>query len=181
MTLHHALTEGDKAFLARAPMFFLASVDPDGRPDCSYKGGLPGFVRSIGDTELAFPDYDGNGMFRSLGNMLLNPHIGMLFIDFEHPDRMRINGSATVHTEDPLLDEYPGARMIVRVTDLHIFPNCPRYIHAMRLEKYSVYAPHYGYEPPVPDWKRAVEFRDALPRPELSGRKDTRGEGDDHG
>jgi hypothetical protein len=98
----------------------------------------------------------------------------MLFIDFEHPDRMRVNGTATVHTEDPLIDEYPGARMIVRVSDLQIFPNCPRYIHAMRLEKYSVYAPHFGYEPPVPDWKRAEEFRDALPRPELAGRKPAR-------
>jgi predicted pyridoxine 5'-phosphate oxidase superfamily flavin-nucleotide-binding protein len=176
VTLHHSLTEGDKAFLARASMFFLASVDPDGYPDCSYKGGLPGFVRPITDTQIAFPDYDGNGMFRSLGNVLLNPHVGLLFIDFEHPDRMRINGSATVHTEDPLLDEYPGARMIVRVEDLVIFPNCPRYIHTMRLERYSVYAPRYGYEPPTPDWKNQSEFRDALPREGLAGRKDNRGE-----
>jgi predicted pyridoxine 5'-phosphate oxidase superfamily flavin-nucleotide-binding protein len=179
VTLHQTLTEGDKAFLARASMFFLATADPDGYPDCSYKGGLPGFVQSIGDSQVAFPDYDGNGMFRSLGNIRLNPHIGMLFIDFQHPDRMRINGSATVHMEDPLLDEYPGARMIVRVTDLQIFPNCPRYIHTMRLERYSVYAPKYGYVPPEPDWKRDSEFRDALPRPELSGRKDTRVEGDE--
>jgi len=172
VTLHHTLTEGDKAFVARSSMFFLATVDLDGYPECSYKGGTPGFVRTIGDNQLAFPDYDGNGMFRSLGNMLLNSHVGLLFVDFEHPDRMRINGSATVHMEDPLLDAYPGARMIVRVDELVIFPNCPRYVHTMKLEKLSIYAPRYDYQPPTPDWKRMDEFRDALPEPGLAVRKD---------
>jgi predicted pyridoxine 5'-phosphate oxidase superfamily flavin-nucleotide-binding protein len=149
-------------------MFFLATADAEGRPDCSYKGGMPGFVRVLNSNTLAFPDYDGNGMFRSLGNILVNPHVGMLFIDFEHPDRMRINGAATVHDDDPLLSEYPGAQLIVRVQAEQIFPNCPRYIHKMQIIKYSVYAPRLGYTPPEPEWKQMEEFRDALPDPHKS-------------
>ena len=146
-------------------MFFLATADADGRPDCSYKGGMPGFVRIITPTTLAFPDYDGNGMFKSLGNILVNPHVGMLFIDFEHPDRMRVNGTATVHDDDPLLPEYPGAQLIIRVQAEQIFPNCPRYIHKMQIVNYSVYAPRLDYTPPEPEWKQMEEFRDALPDP----------------
>ena len=101
---------------------------------------MPGFVRVLNSNTLAFPDYDGNGMFKSLGNILVNPHVGMLFIDFEHPDRMRINGTATVHDDDPLLSEYPGAQLIIRIQAEQIFPNCPRYIHKMQVVKYSVYA-----------------------------------------
>jgi predicted pyridoxine 5'-phosphate oxidase superfamily flavin-nucleotide-binding protein len=161
--VHKALTEEDRAFIERSPMFFLATADGEGRPDCSYKGGMPGFVRVLTSTTLAFPDYDGNGMFKSLGNMLVNPHVGMLFIDFEHPGRMRINGMATVHADDPLLSEYPGARLIVRVQAEQVFPNCPRYIHKMQIIKYSVYTPRLDYTPPEPEWKQLEEFRDALP------------------
>lgn len=162
-TVHGTFTENDCAFIARSPMFFLATADAEGRPDCSYKGGMPGFVRVLTPTTLAFPDYDGNGMFKSLGNMLVNQHVGMLFIDFEHPGRMRINGIATVHADDPLLSEYPGARLIVRVQAEQIFPNCPRYIHQMQVIKYSVYTPRLDYTPPEPEWKQMEEFRDALP------------------
>ena len=128
-TVHDAFTETDRAFIESSPMFFLATVDAEGCPDCSYKGGMPGFVRVLNPNTLAFPDYDGNGMFKSLGNILVNPHVGMLFIDFEHPDRMRINGTATARDDDPLLSEYPGAQLIIRVQAEQIFPNCPRYIH----------------------------------------------------
>src|SRR5208337_1817106 len=131
-------------------------------PECSYKGGLPGFVRILDDRTLAFPDYDGNGMFRSLGNILANPRIGLLFINFEDPDRLRINGLATVHRNHPLAT-FPDAKLIIRVKAQRIFPNCPRYIHEMKLMKYSVYAPHRKYVPPVPEWKKLPEFKDALP------------------
>jgi predicted pyridoxine 5'-phosphate oxidase superfamily flavin-nucleotide-binding protein len=167
-TVHETFTEEDRAFFARSPMFFLASADAEGRPDCSYKGGMPGFVRVLNATTLAFPDYDGNGMFKSLGNMRVNPHVGMLFIDFEHPGRMRINGTATVHHDDPLLPEYPGAQLIIRIQAEQIFPNCPRYIHTMQIVKYSVYTPRLGYTPPEPEWKQMEEFRDALPDPHKS-------------
>jgi predicted pyridoxine 5'-phosphate oxidase superfamily flavin-nucleotide-binding protein len=164
-TVHHTFTDQDRAFIERSPMFFLATADAAGHPDCSYKGGMPGFLRVLDANTLAFPDYDGNGMFKSLGNLLVNPHVGLLFIDFEHPDRMRINGTATIHDDDPLLSEYPGAQVIVRVHAEQIFPNCPRYIHKMQIIKYSVYAPRLDYAPPEPAWKQMEEFRDALPNP----------------
>jgi predicted pyridoxine 5'-phosphate oxidase superfamily flavin-nucleotide-binding protein len=164
VTAHAAFTDYDRAFIARCAMFFLASADPEGRPDCSYKGGLPGFVRVVDAHTLAFPDYDGNGMFRSLGNMVVNPHVGLLFLDFAHPSRLRVNGTATLHTDDPLLGEFAGAQLIVRVHAERIFPNCPRYIHIQQLVEYSVYAPAPDRLPPEPAWKRQAAFCDALPK-----------------
>ena len=163
VTLHDRFSEGDRGFIAKSSMFFLATADASGQPDVSYKGGVPGFVRVVDDETLAFPDYDGNGMFKSLGNILVNPKVGLLFIDFENPDRMRVNGAATVSDDDPLLAEFPGAQLIVRVRAERIFPNCPRYIHKMQMVETSVYAPRDGHEPPTPDWKRMEVFRDYLP------------------
>ncbi|MGZ3621858.1 MAG: pyridoxamine 5'-phosphate oxidase family protein [Ktedonobacteraceae bacterium] len=161
---HMTFTESDRGFIQRCPMFFLATADEKGHPDCSYKGGLPGFVRVVDERILAFPDYDGNGMFKSLGNILLNPHVGMCFIDFENPERLCVNGRASIHDDDPLLAEYPGAQLIVRVQAEHIFPNCPRYIHKMHLLEHSVYVPRLNYTPPVPQWKKKWVFRGVLPR-----------------
>jgi len=163
VTVHTTFTEGDRTFVDGCSMFFLATANEEGWPDCSYKGGIPGFVRVVDESTLAFPDYDGNGQFRSLGNISLNPHVGLLFINFEKPDRLRVNGTATLHTDDPLLSEFPGAQMIVRVHVERIFPNCPRYIHKMRLVEYSIYAPAQDHTPPEPEWKQMEEFRDALP------------------
>lgn len=163
VTLRHAFTEEDTVFIARAPMFFLATADADGRPDCSYKGGQPGFVQVVDDTTLVFPSYDGNGQFRSLGNLLSNPHIGMLFIDFEATKRIRINGLASIDTSDLLRAQYPDADLVVRVRAEAIFPNCPRYIHKMQLTEISAYAPRPNYQPPVPAWKQMDAFRDYLP------------------
>lgn len=163
VTVRTAFTQEDRAFIERCPMFFVATADAQGRPDCSYKGGLPGFVRVLDDRTLAFPDYDGNGMYRSWGNVLVNPHVGLLFLDFESPKRLRVNGTAQVSQDDPLLAEYPGSVFIIRVTAERIFPNCPRYLHKMQLVEYSAYAPRPNYTPPVPAWKTFAEFRDALP------------------
>jgi predicted pyridoxine 5'-phosphate oxidase superfamily flavin-nucleotide-binding protein len=163
VTMRTAFTEEDKAFVARCRMFFIATADADGQPDCSYKGGLPGFVRAIDDTTLAIPDYDGNGQYRTWGNVLVNPHVGLLFIDFETPKRLRVNGSATVSADDPLLGEFEGAVFVVRVRAERIFPNCPRYIHRMQVVEESVYAPRSNYTPPVPAWKTFDVFKDALP------------------
>jgi len=164
VTAHTAFTDSDRAFIEKRPMFFLATADPEGWPDCSYKGGLPGFVRVVDEHTLAFPDYDGNGMFRSLGNILANPHVGLLFVDFERPSRLRVNGTASLDDKDPLLPEYPGAQLIVRVHAERIFPNCPRYIHKMQLVHYSVYVPSSAHQPPEPDWKQDEAFCDALPK-----------------
>jgi predicted pyridoxine 5'-phosphate oxidase superfamily flavin-nucleotide-binding protein len=164
VTVHTSFTEGDRRFIESCSMFFLATADEQGRPDCSYKGGMPGFVHIQDERTLAFPDYDGNGMFRSLGNMLVNPQVGLLFVNFEQPDRLRLNGVASLHYDDVLLSEYPGAQLLVRVVAERIFPNCPRYIHKMHLIEHSIYAPKPDHTPPEPDWKRMTEFRDALPR-----------------
>ncbi len=158
-----AFSAEDREFIQRCAMFFAATADAHGRPDCSYKGGLPGFVRVLDDRTLAFPDYDGNGMYRSWGNILVNPHIGLLFIDFENPHRLRVNGTAQLHEQDPLRAEYPGSVFIIRVTADRIFPACPRYIHKMQLVELSVYAPRPNHTPPVPAWKTFDGFRDALP------------------
>jgi predicted pyridoxine 5'-phosphate oxidase superfamily flavin-nucleotide-binding protein len=163
--LQTAFTEADSAFIQSRPMFFLATADAEGHPDCSYKGGAPGFVRVLTPSVLAFPSYDGNGMFRSLGNVLLNPHVGMLFIDFESPRRLRVNGTATVTGEDPLAVEFPGAELIVRVQADAIFPNCPRYVHRMQIIQESAYTPREGRKAPEPEWKKLPEFRGVLPVP----------------
>lgn len=157
-------TAEDREFIESRRLFFLATADSEGRPDCSYKGGEPGFVRVTGAGELAFPSYDGNGMFRSLGNVLANPAVALLFIDFERPNRLRVNGRATVAERDPLLASFAGAQMVVRVRATRIFPNCPRYVHRMALLEASPYAPRAGYTPPVPKWKRFEAFCDVLPR-----------------
>src|SRR6202165_3506099 len=155
-----AFTEDDKVFIEGAIYFFLATADAEGRPDCSFKGGMPGFVRVTGPAELAFPDYDGNGMFKSLGNLLVNPNVGMLFIDLhERPRRLRVNGTATIDRADPLLARTVGAQMIVRVTARAIFPNCPRYIPKLSLAEPSVYAPRPGVAPPEPGWKSFDDFK----------------------
>ena len=164
VTLHQAFSDRDRELIEKSPMFFLATADAEGRPDCSYKGGLPGFVRVLDARTLAWGDYDGNGQFRSLGNLLVNPHVGLLFVDFQQPRRLRINGTATVSAEDPLLASFPGAQQVVRVEAGQIFPNCPRYIHRMTIEELSVYAPRAEYQPPTPAWKQDPNYKDHLPR-----------------
>lgn len=164
-----AFTPDDASFIESRPLFFLATADAEGRPDCSFKGGLPGFVRVVGPSELAFPDYDGNGMFKSLGNVTANPAVGLLFLDFEKPRRLRVNGVAAISREDPLLGEAAGAQMIVRVTAMAIFPNCPRYIPTMRMMEDSAYVPRPQCEPVEPGWKSRPEFKDYVhPRRETA-------------
>ena len=160
---HATFTDKDREFIESRPMFFLATADAEGRPDCSYKGGRPGFVRVLDPHTLAFPSYDGNGMFKSLGNLVVNPQVGMLFIDFERPSRLRVNGRAEWHENDPLLADFVGAQLIVRVRAEAIFPNCPRYIHTMRQVETSAYAPCEGHTPPIPEWKTRPVFNEVLP------------------
>jgi len=162
--VHAALTADDQAFIAARDMFFLATADDAGRPNCSYKGGDPGFITIVDPTTIAFPNYDGNGMYLSMGNLLRNPHVGLLFIDFEHQRRLRLNGTARLDRDDPLIAAYPEAQFVVRVHIREVFPNCPRYIHKYQLAERSRFVPRSGCDTPVPDWKRADWARDALPR-----------------
>jgi len=168
-----AFSDEDRAFIESRALFFLATADGEGRPDCSYKGGAPGFVRVTGEAELAFPSYDGNGMFRSLGNLLVSPAVALLFIDFERPNRLRVNGRASIADDDPLLASFVGAQVVVRVRATRIFPNCPRYIHRMSITEPSPYVPREGHTPPVPAWKRFDAFCDVLPRGDASERRPT--------
>jgi predicted pyridoxine 5'-phosphate oxidase superfamily flavin-nucleotide-binding protein len=155
--------ERDKQFIESRDMFFLATADEHGFPNCSYKGGDPGFVRVVDEHTVAFPNYDGNGMYLSMGNVLVNPNVGMLFIDFERGRRMRLNGIASIDANDPLMSEFLEAQFIVRVRAREVFPNCPRYIHKYQLVERSTFVPHADCETPVPDWKRTEWARDALP------------------
>jgi predicted pyridoxine 5'-phosphate oxidase superfamily flavin-nucleotide-binding protein len=153
----------DREFIERMDMFFLATADAGGHPQCSYKGGAPGFVRVLDERTLMFPSYDGNGMFLSAGNLAVNPHVGMLFIDFvaRRPSRLRVNGVASI--SDDADGFYPGAQLVIRVAVTQVFPNCPRYIHRMALVERSRFVPEEGHEPPVPDWKRSEWACDVLP------------------
>ena len=153
----------DRAFIESMDMFFLATADEHGRPNCSYKGGDPGFVRVLDERTIAFPGYDGNGMFLSAGNVLVNPEVGLLFISFERRRRLRLNGSASIDPDDPLAGSWPGALLVVRVRAREVFPNCPRYIHRYELAERSRFVPRGDAPPPVPEWKRQEWARDVLP------------------
>lgn len=154
----------DKALIESVGFFFLATADSDGHPDCSFKGGAPGFVRVPSPDLLVFPDYDGNGMFKSLGNIKLNPQIGMLFITMgDKPQRLRVNGRASLHFEDPMMQELVGAQLIVRVVPENIFPNCPRNIPNLDAHTPSEYLPRADVAPKEPAWKSFDTFKDVVP------------------
>jgi predicted pyridoxine 5'-phosphate oxidase superfamily flavin-nucleotide-binding protein len=159
-----AFTDDDRQFIENAIYFFLATADADGRPDCSFKGGVAGFVRVTAPSELAFADYDGNGMFKSLGNIDVNPHVGLLFIAMHgKPQRLRVNGTARVEREDPLMHEIAGAQLIVRIEAQAIFPNCPRNIPELELTGQSKYVPLAGEARVEPGWKNFDAFKDVVP------------------
>ena len=153
----------DQAFIEAQNMFFLATVDQEGRPNCSYKGGSVGLVKVIDEYTVAFPVYDGNGMYLSAGNVMVNPPVGLLFIDFQRQARLRLNGDAFIQENDPLLAHWPEAQMVVRVKLLEMFPNCPRYIHKMVMVEESSFVPKKQSETPAPDWKRLEMVADVLP------------------
>lgn len=163
--LADAIGDSDRALIEGLDMFFLATVDGEGQPQCSYKGGEPGFVRVLDEHTLAFPLYDGNGMYLSAGNVLADGLVGLLFIDFlaERPSRLRVNGRATIDFDDPLVTSWPGAQLVVRVRVGEVFPNCPRYIHRLALVERSRFVPQAECAAPIPDWKRRDWARDVLP------------------
>ena len=152
-----------KSFIESANMFFLATCDHRGLPTCSYKGGDPGFVRVVNDRMIAFPSYDGNGKYQSMGNLLKNPNVGILFVDFEGQQRLRLQGVASIVEDDELLAEYPEAQFIVRVDLTEVYKNCPRYVHKYQLVERSVFVPRHGLETPVPEYKKRDDLQEFLP------------------
>ena len=156
------IDDNDRAFIEACDMLFIATADAEGRPQCSYKGGEPGFVRVLDERTIAFPNYDGNGMYLTAGNALVNPHVGLLFISFEQRKRMRLNGIASHSQDDPLLAEYPEAQFVWRIEATEVFPNCPRYIHEYKLVQRSRFVPHEECRTPVPAWKTREWASDVL-------------------
>ena len=163
MIVEKEVSEPHQAFIESRNFFFLTTIDQRGYPTCSYKGGNQGLVKVVNPLEIAFPSYDGNGMFLSMGNIKGNPQIGLLFIDFETPHRIRLHGDARIDPDDPLLPEYPGSELIVRVSIQELFINCPRYIHRMKVLETSKYVPQSASELLSPQWKRIDAVQDVLP------------------
>lgn len=159
-----SFSDEDKAFIESLEYFFLATADAAGRPDCSFKGGAPGFARVVRPDLLVWPDYDGNGMFKSLGNIAVNPGVGLLFIRMgEAPKRLRCNGTAQVVFDDPLMAQFAGAQALVKMTPVDVFPNCPRYIPDLAAPKPSPYIPEAGKAPVEPGWKNNPAWKDLVP------------------
>jgi predicted pyridoxine 5'-phosphate oxidase superfamily flavin-nucleotide-binding protein len=161
--VHPEVSDAHRAFIESRDMFFLATVDGEGQPTCSYKGGDPGFVKVVNEATLAFPVYDGNGMYLSLGNIRASGKVGLLFIDLETPHRLRVQGTASIAERDALLAEYPGADAVVRVAVTAVFVNCTRYVHKYQRVASSRYVPRPGCDTPFAEWKRIDLVQEALP------------------
>lgn len=161
--VHDCFTDEDRELIESRDMFFISTVDASGCPTVSYKGGEVGFIRVVDEQTLAYPGYDGNGMFLTSGNITANSNVGLLFIDFENPRRLRMHGTATVDVRDPLLAEYVDAKYIIRIKVRNLFINCPRYIHQYKKIENSEYLPKAGCPAPVPAWKTLEIVQDVLP------------------
>lgn len=166
--MRRAFNEQDRELIEGSAFFFLATASEES-VDCSFKGGDPGFVRVVGDNAVEWPDYDGNRMYRSLGNVLRQPRVGLLFIRFDgqlsnNAARLRVNGHATFDDSAGAVAGRPGAKRMIRVTAEHIFSNCPRYIPKLAQEAASEYTPRDGYEPPDPAWKSMDFMKDLFPK-----------------
>jgi hypothetical protein len=162
IALKPEIDESTKAFIESRDMFFLTTIDHGGRPTVSYKGGVPGFVRVVDANTLVFPSYDGNGMYLSMGNISGNPEIGMLFMDFEKPFRLRAQGRAELIVSGPELEGFKDAEMAVKVTVHETWMNCPRYVHRYKKSESSRYAPRAEEETPFCEWKRIDGVQDVL-------------------
>ena len=160
---HNLFNDDAKGFIEHSEMLFLTTINDIGQPTVSYKGGDTGFVKVLDSTKLIFPSYDGNGMFLSMGNIVGNHNIGMLFISFQMPHRIRVQGTATISQAPTLLAHYPEADFVVTVTLTELWQNCPRYIPKMEKVRESRYVPRADCETPLAEWKRVDLLQDVLP------------------
>jgi len=163
--VHDTLSPPDRAFIAQMEMFWLATVDPQGSPTVSFKGGAAGFVKMPDDKTLLFPCFDGNGMFFSMGNIAETSHVGLLFMDFVTPSRLRVQGDAQLTDDPAIVGLWPGAQFAVRVDITALITNCPRYIPRMQRLQASRYVPDTttGAQP-IPGWKRIDAIQGVLPQ-----------------
>ena len=149
-------------FIGQQNMFFLSTVDQFGFPSSSYKGGAVGFVKVVNSKVIEFPNYDGNGMFMSQGNIVDCAKVGMLFINFENPHRLRLRGTAELITEESAVAQHPGAQTITRVQIDRAWMNCPRYIHKLIPGESSKFVPLPNGTTTFAPWKRLAVFQDVI-------------------
>ena len=161
--LRDRLGEAERAFIETRDMFFLSTIDGQGRPTVSYKGGGAGLVQAADERTLLFPSYDGNGMYLSMGNIAGRAEVGMLFIDFETPRRLRVQGRAALTEDAAALARWPGAELAVAVVITGLWVNCPRYVHRYRRVEDSRYVPDAAGQAPLAGWKRIDDMQDVLP------------------
>lgn len=161
---HSDFWDDERELIESAQFFFIASTWGD-YVDCNIKSGDAGFVKMVAGGVLEYPEYDGNSMYRTLGNISKNPNVGLLFVNFDGKSRrIRINGRATVHDDVETLARHFGAKVVVRI-DCEIYPNCPRYLPNLAEGKESPHVPRHGRGvPPPPEWKRRDYIRNVLPQ-----------------
>jgi len=161
---HYAFWDDEREWIESAQFFFIASAFRE-YVDCNIKSGDSGFVKIVGDNVIEYPEYDGNSMYRTLGNIKRNPNVGLLFVRFDGKSRrIRINGKASIHTEREFLERHYGAKAVVRI-ECELYPNCPRYIPNLTEDASSPYIPRRDESPPpAPEWKRRDYIREILPR-----------------
>jgi predicted pyridoxine 5'-phosphate oxidase superfamily flavin-nucleotide-binding protein len=160
--VRHDFWDEDRAMIQQASFFFIATSFGE-HVDCSMKSGVPGFIRIVAPGTIEFPEYDGNSMYRTLGNISRNPNVGLLFVKFDgNSYRIRINGHATILDDPEALGRHHAAKLVVRVR-CELFSNCPRAVHDLANDRLSVYVPSPGHEPPAPEWKSRDYIRGILP------------------
>jgi len=154
-----------KKNLIQSSKFFFIASSWKGYIDCNIKSGDPGFVKIVKDRVIEYPEYDGNSMYRTAGNILKNPNVALLFVNFDGKSRrIRINGHASIHRDAQSLKKHYGAKFVVRIK-CEIYPNCPRYIPNLEDKELSVHIPREGkIVPPAPEWKERDYIRDILPK-----------------
>lgn len=160
---HYAFWDDEIEIISQAQFFFIASAH-DGYVDCNIKSGDPGFIRVVAPNVLEYPEYDGNSMYRTVGNITKNPNVGLLFVVFDGKSRrIRVNGKAEIITDPEVLKRHFGAKMVVRI-ECEIYPNCPRYIPDLAGERQSPHVPRPDAgTPPPPEWKTRDYIRNDLP------------------
>jgi predicted pyridoxine 5'-phosphate oxidase superfamily flavin-nucleotide-binding protein len=161
---HYDFWEDEREWIETAQFFFIATAWGD-YVDCSIKSGDPGFIKLLDNGVIEYPEYDGNSMYRTLGNITKNPNVGLLFVPFDGKSRRtRMNGKATIHDDDETLKRHFGAKRVVRI-QCEIYPNCPRYVPNLRDGEKSPHIPRDGEgTPPAPEWKTRDYIRDILPK-----------------
>jgi len=160
---HREFLPDDIALITSVPFFFVASHWSDA-VDCSFKGGVPGFVQVVGPAALEWPDYDGNSMYRTLGNIARSPRVGLLFIRFDGASTLlRMTGDARLVRDAATLARHHGAKSVVWFQADYVYPNCPRYIPDLQMVTASPHSPTPGTTPPAPAWKARDYIRNELP------------------